>query len=133
MLKCQLSSPIIFSAKLVLGMVRRSSFPVRADRPNWTSDWTASPRSAAGPGSYRRRASVDHPACIMLERWHHSSVNYSTQIQLAPQSSKLAVRIRIHIQGYRFAEQTVSVTEGRRNNFGGLECCLTPPQRGDSL
>ena len=24
-------------------------------------------RSATGPGSYRRRASVDHPACIMLD------------------------------------------------------------------
>ena len=34
------------------------------------------------------RLSTILPA-IMLERWHHSSVSYSTQVQLAPQSSKL--------------------------------------------
>ena len=30
-------------------------------------DKGAVPGTAAGPGSYRRRASVDHPACIMLD------------------------------------------------------------------
>ena len=43
------------------------SFPVRADRPNWTSDWTASPCSAAQLGSYRRFTFVGHPACIVLD------------------------------------------------------------------
>ena len=129
-LKCQLSSPIIFSAKLVLGMVRRSSFPVRADRPNWTSDWTASPRSAAGPGSYRRRASVDHPACIMLERWHHSSVNYSTQIQLAPQSSKLGSCARSTSRGTVLRNQAISVY-GRAGLIDMASCCrCTASTRG---
>ena len=77
-----------------------SSFPNRAD----LQDRTASPRSAAGPGSYRRPASVEHPACIMLKRWHHSSVSDSTQVQLAPQSSKLGSWLEIHIQGYCTAE-----------------------------
>ena len=49
------------------------------------------------------RLSTILPA-IMLERWHHSSVSYSTQIQLAPQSSKLGPRREIHIQGYCTAE-----------------------------
>ena len=49
------------------------------------------------------RLSTILPA-IMLERWHHSSVSYSTQIQLAPQSSKLGPWREIHIQGYSTAE-----------------------------
>ena len=48
------------------------------------------------------RLSTILPA-IMLERWHHSSVSYSTQIQLAPQSSKLGSWLEIHIQGYDIA------------------------------
>ena len=116
--------------KLVLGMVRRSSFPVRADRPNWTSDWTASPRSAAGPGSYRRRASVDHPACIMLERWHHSSVNYSTQIQLAPQSSKLGSCARSTSRGTVLRNQAISVY-GKTGLIDMASCCrCTASTRG---
>ena len=49
------------------------------------------------------RLSTILPA-IMLERWHHSSASYSTQIQLAPQSSKLGSWLEIHIQGYCIAE-----------------------------
>ena len=87
-------------------------------------------RSATGPGSYRRRASVDHPACIMLERWHHSSVNYSTQVQLAPQSSKLGSCARSTSRGTVLRNQAISVY-GRTGLIDMASCCrCTASTRG---
>ena len=117
LLKCQLSSRIIFSAKLALGMVRRTfhdnsspsfcNHPVSGSRRPPQLDLRLdgeSPFSGQDRGlTADVRLSTILPA-IMLERWHHSSVSYSTQVQLAPQSSKLGPWREIHIQGYCTAQ-----------------------------
>ena len=62
-----------------------SSSPNCVDLPNWTSDWTASPRSAARLRSYRRFTSVDHPACIVLD------VGTSAQQLLHPNPTRTVI------------------------------------------
>ena len=108
-----MSSRLIFSTELVLGMVRRTfhdnsspsfcNHPVSGSRGPPQLDLRLdgeSPFSGQDRGlTADVRLSTILPA-IMLERWHHSSVSYSTQIQLAPQSSKLGPWREIHIQGY---------------------------------
>ena len=66
----------------------------------------------------------------MLERWHHSSVNYSTQVQLAPQSSKLGSCARSTSRGTVLRNQAISVY-GRTGLTDMASCCrCTASTRG---
>ena len=143
LLKCQLSSRIIFSTKLVLGMVQRTfhdnsspsfcNHPVSGSRRPPQLDLRLdgeSPFSGQDRGlTADVRLSTILPA-IMLERWHHSSVSYSTQVQLAPQSSKLGSCARSTSRGTVLRNQTISVY-GRTGLIDMASCCrCTASTRG---